>query len=114
MMPWISGSRFSRRIVGEQVVLGHESGQVDLLGADADVGAGLVLGADVDAGGLVVAHEDGGEARAARRRSARAMTRCATSERICAAIALPSMIVAVTARNPTRGPPGPTKRAQRR
>ena len=29
---------------------------------DPDVGAGLVLRADVDAGGLVVAHQDGGQA----------------------------------------------------
>ena len=47
----------------QHVVLGDEGGQIDLLGTDPDVGRGLVLGADVDAGGLVVAHEDGGQAR---------------------------------------------------
>ena len=47
---------------GEQLVLGHVGGQVDLLGADPDVGAGLVLRPHVDARGLVVAHEDGGQA----------------------------------------------------
>ena len=48
---------------GQQLALGDVGGQVDLFAADPDVGARLVLGADVDARGLVVAHEDGGQAR---------------------------------------------------
>ena len=81
----------------QQFVLGHERGQIDLLGTDPDVGARLVLGADVDARGLVVAHEDGGQARD-HAPLLQARTRSATSERIWAAIALPSRIVAVTGR----------------
>ena len=47
----------------EQLAFGHVGRQVDLLASDAHVGACLVLRAHVDARGLVVAHEDGGQAR---------------------------------------------------
>ena len=48
---------------GEHLAAGHVSGEVNLLGVDAHVRAGLVLGANVDARGLIVAHQDRGEAR---------------------------------------------------
>ena len=63
MMPWMSGSRFSRRRVASSSPSVTYGGQIDLLGSDADVGARLVLRAHVDARGLVVAHQDGRQAR---------------------------------------------------
>ena len=48
---------------GEQFVLRHVGGEVDLLGADPDIGRCLVLLTDVDARGGVVADQDGGQSR---------------------------------------------------
>ena len=62
MMPWISGSRFSRRIVARSSPSVMKPGQVHLLRAHPDLGARLCVGTHVDPRGLVGAHEHGREA----------------------------------------------------